>query len=624
MKKTAVVLAFVWTALMLHPYMAVAEPAPQPLACDYRETRGINPKTKKPYTPHERHQEPFDGGSITKAEVKACLKAKKTIKNHHIVFEDYRDACQELGDYDIPLLIEGGVMHAKTPYDDASTPWYEDKTDDTGGIRLDVFRYLRSNDASDLSEDERRQCGIDNQEAPIIVIRAPIQWQGVRIDSSIWTSSAFTFSKRVGFSRTTFSGRSTNFRDTTFSGETDFSRTNFSGEITDFSHTNFSERSTDFSHTNFSGRSTDFSRSNFSRRSTDFNNANFSGEITDFSHTNFSGEITDFSRTNFSGESTNFNSTIFSGKTTDFNNANFSGRIYFIRSIFSGDTDFSSTIFSGITYFVHTIFSGDTDFSRTTFSISTDFSRATFSGRSTDFNRATFSGRSTDFSHAKFEANINFRNTRVTETLIFDSSSWEKRLDLRGMSAKRFRWDSTQNPSLVQGVVDMREAWIGLATFKEILFQNLVDFSRTKYGVSSFFGITGTSVERLPSGAVSRDVRDKLTDIVKQKFTGKDTLLDHLHKTIGEKLPDQYQSLILKQAVSWRWEPIKDAPTALRFENNTLEKEADLLHVTFQAPVHLINNRFCNHSRSHRCGVCLWRPIGAAMPLLQSDPASCL
>src|SRR5207247_1498940 len=104
----------------------------------YKETRKdipINPKTNKPYTPDERNQEPFAEASISKEHIKQCLQANKPINNHHIVFEDYRDAWQALakesGKYDIPLLIEGGVLHAKTSY-------YR-KTR-VGGIGLGEFR----------------------------------------------------------------------------------------------------------------------------------------------------------------------------------------------------------------------------------------------------------------------------------------------------------------------------------------------------------------------------------------------------------------------------------------------------------------------------------------------------
>ncbi|ETW98661.1 MAG: hypothetical protein ETSY1_17875 [Candidatus Entotheonella factor] len=104
MKKPHVLLAVLLTCLTLHtrPASAWSPVAQAPVTCDYQETRNpvpINPKTKKPYTVDERHQEPFDGDSISKAQIKACLRLNLyqpkrrwvAIKNHHIVFEDYRD-----------------------------------------------------------------------------------------------------------------------------------------------------------------------------------------------------------------------------------------------------------------------------------------------------------------------------------------------------------------------------------------------------------------------------------------------------------------------------------------------------------------------------------------------------
>jgi hypothetical protein len=83
--------------------------------CEYKETRKPvppNPKTNKPY---KRNAEPFSEPSIRKDEIRQCLQAKTPITNHHILFEDYRDAWKELakemGHYTIPLLITGGVLH---------------------------------------------------------------------------------------------------------------------------------------------------------------------------------------------------------------------------------------------------------------------------------------------------------------------------------------------------------------------------------------------------------------------------------------------------------------------------------------------------------------------------------
>jgi len=85
--------------LVLPSRISYAQPTTDLSVCAYQETRNpipSNPKTDKPYTPDERNQEPFAGASITKDGIRQCLQAKMPITNHHIVFEDYRDAWQEL------------------------------------------------------------------------------------------------------------------------------------------------------------------------------------------------------------------------------------------------------------------------------------------------------------------------------------------------------------------------------------------------------------------------------------------------------------------------------------------------------------------------------------------------
>ena len=95
-------------SLLIPPSTTSAQSTPDTSICTYQETRQnvpINPKTNKPYTPDERNQEPFAGASISKEQIKQCLRAEQPIKNHHVLFEDYRDAWQELakemGKYDM-------------------------------------------------------------------------------------------------------------------------------------------------------------------------------------------------------------------------------------------------------------------------------------------------------------------------------------------------------------------------------------------------------------------------------------------------------------------------------------------------------------------------------------------
>src|SRR5687767_7401792 len=153
-----VFIAFLLTFPILRPHMTVAQPnSTKPAVCEYQEKRKsvpINLKTNKPYAPDERNQEPFDGGSISKDEIRQCLQAKTPVKNHHILFEDYWKAwaslAKETGDYAIPLLIEGGVLHA--PYNEEAN---------TGGIRLGKFRDPNVNNGSNLTEEERKAFRIE-------------------------------------------------------------------------------------------------------------------------------------------------------------------------------------------------------------------------------------------------------------------------------------------------------------------------------------------------------------------------------------------------------------------------------------------------------------------------------
>jgi hypothetical protein len=137
---------------------------------------------------------------------------------------------------------------------------------------------------------------------------------------------------------------------------------------------------------------------------------------------------------------------------------------------------------------------------------------------------------------------------RVEETLTFDETTWEGRVDLRDMSIKELHWDSKKNPSEVKAVLDLREATIGRATFKEVRFQDVVDFSRTNFG--------RFKVDLMKFVENIRELTDIDFDPVTRLVTVTET-----------------------------------SPYVL-LNNNTFEKEADFLHVTFSGPTLLIDNRF--------------------------------
>ena len=330
-----------------------AEAPKAPLACTYQETRDeqtpINPKTDKPYTLDERNQEPFDGGSIEKKEIKTCLEARTFIKNHHIAYEDYRDAwlelAQETGEYTTPLLVEGGVIHAKTAYDDVGA-WTTQ--DDKGGIQFKDFRDQTAEYASDLTEAKRQKFKIVTDGSSVI-IRSRIEWVSVRIDSVVIggvgnpffapTLSPFIFSNTTDFSNTSFQGEYISFTNASFQGKnTYFINTSFRGKNTDFTNTSFQGKNTYFINTSFQGENTYFNGTSFQGEITNFRNTSFQRKNTDFINASFQGKNTYFINTSFQGENTYFNDTSFQGKNTDFINASFQGKnTYFINASFQGE-----------------------------------------------------------------------------------------------------------------------------------------------------------------------------------------------------------------------------------------------------------------------------------------------
>jgi hypothetical protein len=476
--KTIICLLFLLISLSLHPSTTSAQSPSDTSICEYQETRQnapINPKTSKPYTPEERNQEPFAGPSITKEQIKQCLQAEQHVKNHHILFEDYRDAWQdlakEMGKYDIPLLIYGGVLHAKTPYD---------QNTGIGAIRLLEFGDPMMKDASQLTEEERKTFGLTEKNDPIVLIRSLILWQGVFIDPIVSTKRE---EARIIFSNYA------RFLSTTFNKKADFSTTTFNKKA-DFSATTFNKKA-------------DFNESHFNNEAV-FGRAIFNDEA-EFFFTTFNNK-TVFGFTTFNNE-VSFDFTIFNNE------------VDFTYAIFNNKTSFSSVTFNNKTYFTNTIFNNEVDFFPTTFNNEAYFLATTFNSEA-------------GFRYTTFKDKAYFRDMRVKEKLTFDNTMWEGRVDLRSISAKELHWDSAGYPSEVKGVFDLREATIGRATFSEVRFQDIVDFSRTTFGQYK----------------------------VKNE--------DEKPKVMKHPLPQ------------------------VLFENNTFEKDVDLLHVVFGGSALLINNRF--------------------------------
>jgi Pentapeptide repeats (9 copies) len=411
--------------LCLHVCIIFAQSSADTSKCEM-ENVPLNPKTNKPCTGDALKQEPFIK-SISKEDIKQCLQARKSIKNHHIVFKEYRDAwkevAEELGTHDIPLCIEGGVLHAETRYE------CDEKTQVCGGsIDFWAFRDpTTTKDVSQLTQEEWKTFGITQKDTFIVFIHPQIRWGNVFIDTVVSTRREEKEGTTQKITRLIFSNEA-NFHKTTFRDEADFRNTAFSDKA-DFSYTNFS------SYTYFIG-------------STFVNYADFSA--TTFSHNAY------------------FHETIFRDKA------------YFIESIFLNQVKFNKAIFNDKADFSYSIFSKQANFMRTTFSNLADFSDATFSNLA-DFSDAIFSNLA-DFNRTVFKDNADFRDIRADETLRFDNTTWEGRVDLRGASAEELHWFSKEHSSEVKDICDLREATIGRATFTEIRFQDVVDFSRTRFG----------------------------------------------------------------------------------------------------------------------------------------------
>jgi hypothetical protein len=524
-----VFLAFLLTFPILNPHITVAQPNRTPPAvCEYQEKRKpipTNPKTNNPYAPDERNQEPFDGGSISKDEIRQCLQAKTPIKNHHIMFDDYWQAwaslAKETGDYAIPILIKGGVLHA---------PAYNEEAN-TGGIRLWKFRDPKVSNGWNLTEEERKAFRIEQKDVRIALIRSQIHWNKVFIDSAVIPFSEgrqntgailpIVFSAEANFGASTFSAEA-NFGASTFSTEANFKGSTFSSKAY-FNDSTFSSKA-------------NFGASTFSAEA-NFGASTFSAEAR-FSASTFSAEA-NFMYSTFSAEA-NFVYSTFSAEA-NFMYSTFSAEANFMYSTFSAEANFSASTFSAEANFVYSTFSAEANFMYSTFSAEANFSASTFSAE------ARFFG-------TRFKNNADFRDIIVfSDQLLFNNTTWEKRIDLRGISVKDLRWDSTHNPSYVKGVVDLRDARIGSATVKEVRFQDLVDFSR----------ITVGQYEELIYGPPTKAQWKK-------------------QSSYGFKQSNKV----------YAWVNQSHSRPLMHFENNTFENEADFLHIKLHGPVIFINNRF--------------------------------
>ena len=360
--------------LALLPRIAPAQSDAKPDRCEYQKT-WENPET-------------FQGPSITVDQIQQCLREKKLIKNHHIVFEDYvkawENASKEKADYTLPLLIEGGMLQAKTPYN---------RENPKGGIQLWKFRDPAVTETSDMPEEQWKALGIKKKDEPIDLIRAVISWTEVVLDSALFELGAnrAIFSKEAIFEETQFR-KEVAFEGIQFS-RADFRRAQFNNKV-NFRRAQFRNRAlfidarfrkdTNFGWAQF-GRVAFFGGAQFSQAA-NFGSAQFSQEAK-FSGVKFIKEVdfnsifydkADFSMSQFLKES-NFSGAIFH-KESNFNRVKFSNKAQFRIARFRNKSRFIETQFSDKVDFTEVQFSDKADFTGAQFSNTADFSRAQLVG----------------------------------------------------------------------------------------------------------------------------------------------------------------------------------------------------------------------------------------------------
>ncbi len=390
-------------------------------------------------------------GTITKAELLSEFQNNQIVDGYVIEGNEIISIIKET-DFNIKInnsVIKGGLDLSTLPrvsIDDLPLPkeWSEKEREGFGKKRKgNTFHIVYESIEIINSEIKKSQ----PEEEKSLSINAP---------------SSF-FYNTVNFSGTTFRGKAI-FYDTTFGGEVDFSRAAFSEETSFFKAT-------------FSGW-TFFSEATFIKKAT-FIEATFCGEA-------------NFSKATFSGEAV-FSKTTFSKKILFFSGATFSKGADFSEVTFSGKTDFSKAIFSGWTGFLWAAFNEWADFSETTFGREEDFDcvadflGTTFSGEAY-FSEAIFSGR-TYFTRATFHELAYFQGSRVNN-LFLDATLFTKFADFREMTIGKidYRCGST---AIVKGRIDFRNSRISEALFRDIIFENDVDFSDVKFGISPKKGKTG-------------------------------------------------------------------------------------------------------------------------------------
>lgn len=210
----------------------------------------------------------------------------------------------------------------------------------------------------------------------------------------------------------------------------------------------------------------------------------------------------------------NFNGTTFI-KKADFSQANFSGDTYFLKAIFKREADFFKTTFLGQADFLQAYFNKKALFYEATFNRRANFQRAEFSKEEDSyfssatfieeavFSWAIFSGnayfkvatfigeanfsrailkREANFSWATFHELAYFKESEVNK-LFLDATLFTKYADFRETMIGKLHYKCI-SPAIVKGRIDFRNSSISEMHFQDIIFENDVDFSDVKFGIS--------------------------------------------------------------------------------------------------------------------------------------------
>lgn len=283
------------------------------------------------------------------------------------------------------------------------------------------------------------------------------------------------------------------FRDSTITGSVSFDETKFEQDL-EFDNVTFHQDvkvlestfgdDTSFCESTFN-KGAKFERSEFNGASNKFDdNASFSNSIfknsTSFDGSNFTA--VQFSGTSFEQDVT-FTEAVFSGDSifkeitvhgcARFDKAHWKDDVNFKYAVFENKANFEGAIFQGgadsiedDVEFAEAVFNGVANFKKSSFNYS-NFSQVQFNS-DTIFTEATFAADA-DFDNVVFSKQVNFEEARFLEDADFAESHFMDTVSFAG--------------AVFEGEANYKEE---NADFSGVVFDNIVDFSKTKFSSANF------------------------------------------------------------------------------------------------------------------------------------------